>query len=127
MRALADNIAGAFYKVSHRGVPHKTEWYGLQRSLIQWLKSYLANRRIRAAVNGQTSATHQITTGVPQGRILGLTLLLLYVNDAKDHLPPSVGLAVYADDVTLSKAILNWESAAADTGVLQTAVDSLAT
>ena len=52
--------------------------------------------------------------------------ILLHINDAEDYLPPSVWLAACADDTTLYKAILNRESAAADAGVLETAVGSLA-
>ena len=73
-RAHAADVAGTFYKVSLCGVLHKAERHGLQRSLIQWLKTYLANRRIRAVMNGQRFAMHEIPPIGPQGTILGPTL-----------------------------------------------------
>ena len=124
-KILAADIAGAFDKVSHSGVPYKAQCYGITGRLLTWLTSYLSDRLIRTVVAGQSSASHWITAGVPQGSILGPTLFLLYTNDAEDSLPPGVHLAVYADDTTmyhLLQARTNIERASA---TLQTAVDAL--
>ena len=105
VRVLAVDIAGAFDKVSHRGVLHKAAQYGIQGCLHNWLPSYLHDRKIRVVVGGRSSSTHTIKSGVPQGSILGPTLFLLYTNDAEDRLPPETQLAVYADDTTLYNCI----------------------
>ena len=126
VRVLAVDIAGAFDKVSHRGVLHKAAQYGIQGCLHNWLRSYLHDRKIRVVVGGQSSSTHTIKSGVPQGSILGSTLFLLYTNDAEDHLPPETQLAVYADDTTLYNCIASREGTLQGTDVLQQAVDALA-
>ena len=124
VRILAADIAGAFDKVSHKGVLHKASSYGISGQLFSWLQSYLSDRRIKAVINGYESPLYPITAGVPQGSILGPTLFLLYVNDCEHHLSPGVGLAVYADDTTIYHCI---PTPTPDTAsVLQTAVDALA-
>ena len=126
VRVLAVDIAGAFDKVSHNGVLHKAERCGISGPLLAWLRSYLTDRHIRVVIGGQSSPTHRIQSGVPQGSILGPTLFLLYVNDAEDHLPDGAKLAVYADDTTLYKCITTRLRLPEETAILQQAVDSLA-
>ena len=101
MRVLAVDIAGAFDKVSHRGLLRKAAALGIFGEQLQWIRSYLADRKMRAVVAGHTSTSQGISAGVPQGSTLGPIMFLLYVNDLEDHLPPGVELAVYADDTTI--------------------------
>ena len=126
VRVLAVDIAGAFDKVSHRGVLHKAAQHGIQGCLRNWPRSYLHDRKIRVVVDGQSSFTHTMKSGVPQGSILGPTLFLLYTNDAEDHLPPETQLALYANDTTLYNCIASREGTLQGTDVLQQAVDALA-
>ena len=50
-------------------------------------------------VNGATSSSTIVTSGVPQGTVLGPLLFLLYINDLPDNLSTSVRL--FADDCIL--------------------------
>ena len=125
VRVLAVDIAGAFDKVSHRGVLHKLRAYGICDALHQWLSNYLAFRNLQAVVNGATSTTFPVTAGVPQGSILGPTLFLVYVNDAPDVLPSVVKPATYADDTTLYSLIRDAANAAETCQDFQTGVDAL--
>ena len=101
VRVLAVDIAGAFDRVSHPGLLHKMTSFGVSGLLHSWLQSYLSDRSIKVAVGGRSSSSFPISSGVPQGSILGPTLFLLYINDLEQQLDPAVSIAVYADDTTL--------------------------
>ena len=125
VRLLAVDIAGAFDKVSHRCLLHKAAAYGVRGPLLLWLRAYLDGRTLRAVVGGTASPEHSISAGVPQGSVLGPTLFLLYVNDLEDYLPPSVRLAVYADDTTLYANVASAATVAATCSLFQDATDAL--
>ena len=77
---------------------------GFGGSLLQWFQSYLTNRHQRVTVQGCTSTTLPVTSGVPQGSILGPVLFSLYVNDLPDAIKSS-HVAMFADDTKLFKNI----------------------
>jgi hypothetical protein len=77
---------------------------GFGGNLIQWFDSYLTNRQQRVTVLGATSATLPVTSGVPQGSILGPVLFALYVNDLLDAVKFSQ-VAMFADDTKLFSTI----------------------
>ena len=126
VHVVAADIAGAFDKVSHKGVLHKARNYGLSGPLLCWLSSYLSDRRLQVVIGGQESALQPVQAGVPQGSILGPTLFLLYVNDCEHHLPPGVKLAVYADDTTLYKCVTSNDAVQQCGQDLQSAIHALA-
>ena len=125
VRNLAVDIAGAFDKVSHRGLLEKAEAYGLKGSFLIWLRAYLADRNITAVVGGHSSSMYSISAGVPQGSVLSPALFLLYVNDLEDHLPSGVKLAVYADDTTFYVALGSPSTLDTACNLSQSAVDVL--
>ena len=66
VRILAADIAGAFDKVSHKGVLYKASSYGISGQLFSRLQNYLSDRRIKAVISGYESPLYPITAGVPQ-------------------------------------------------------------
>ena len=71
----------------------------------KWIKEFLNNRTQCTCVNGTLSDIIHVTSGVPQGSVLGPVLFLLYINDINKHISSKCKL--YADDTTLYRNINN--------------------
>ena len=65
---------------------------------FNWFCSYLSSRRQRVTVLGATSKDLPVTSGVPQGSILGPALFLLYVNELPEVISSSSRVSMFADD-----------------------------
>ena len=65
----------------------------------KWIEDFLSNRQQRVIVNGKASKWQQVTSGVPQGSVLGPVLFLIYINDLPDTL--NCQAKVLADDTKL--------------------------
>ena len=66
-------------------------------NLLTWFRAYLCGRRQRVTVLGATSRDLPVTSGVPQGSILGPAFFLLYVNNLPDFILNSK-VEMFADD-----------------------------
>ena len=65
-----------------------------------WFQSYLSNREQFVCINGYNSDSLSITSGVPQGSILGPLLFLLYINDLPNT-SKLLSFHLYADDTNI--------------------------
>jgi len=54
---------------------------GVDSRVVVWIREFLIGRSHRVRVGGHYSEEVRVTSGVPQGRILGPLLFLAYVND----------------------------------------------
>lgn len=94
------DFAKAFDSVSHQKLLHKISSFGINGQLKHWLASFLKNRKFRVKVNNCFSEYFAVTSGVPQGSILGPLLFVLYINDIAYGLD-NVECKIFADDVKL--------------------------
>ena len=70
--------------------------------IYTYIHTYMSNRFISVVVDGATSASFPVSSGVPQGSVLSPTLLLLFINDLL-HATAS-DIYSFADDSNLHKS-----------------------
>ena len=78
--------------------------FGIDSNMLLWFQSYLNNRFQRVIINGIQSEWYSVSSGVPQGSIIGPTLFLMYINDICDCIKYSKILS-FADDCKIYKEI----------------------
>ena len=82
---------------------HKLIQAGFGGKLLNWFCSYLSGRRQRVTVLGATSEDLPVTSGVPQGSILGTALFLVSFKDPPEVISSSSRVLMFGDDTKNSE------------------------
>ena len=98
--------------VPHKKLIRKLREYGINSSINQWIESFLHKRQQRVLCEGKMSSWIPVTSGVPQGSVIGSILFLVYIN--RNDLPAKLQSKVrlFADDTFVYLAVTNETDAA---------------
>jgi len=113
------DFSKAFDKVDHNKLIFKLKELGVHPLVSQWIQSFLKGRTQRVVVDGCTSDTLPVLSGVPQGSVLGPCLFLAYINDLPDSIKSKARL--FADDTIVYLTV----KSSSDAQILQNDLHSL--
>ena len=97
------DFSKAFDKVPHKRLVNKVKAHGIGNNIWRWIEAWLSDRSQRVVINGHASGWATVTSGVPQGSVLGPTLFVIYINDIDDGITSS--LLKFADDTKLLRKV----------------------
>ena len=113
------DFSKAFDSVSYQRLLKKLYAYGIRGNLYKWIENFLSNRRQRVSVGSEKSHWQTVSSGIPQGSVLGPVLFIVFINDMPNTVKSLIKL--FADDAKIYKAI----ESVHDISIIQDDIDKL--
>ena len=96
---ILTDLQKAFDKIDQDILMQKLDATGFSKHSVNWFRSYLINRTFLLNLGNEFFQPACVSSGVPQGSILGPLLFLMYVSDMSQAVKCNIFL--YADDTCL--------------------------
>ena len=115
----AHSLSTEWFANNHERLIYKLSKYGVSGNLLLWIKDFLTDRKQYVKINNSKSKSIEVTSGVPQGSVLGPMLFIYFINDLPEVC--SVTTKIFADDTKAYTSIKNEQ----DHLNLQNTIDSM--
>ena len=93
------DFSKAFDVVPHQRLLHKLDHYGIRGTTLNWIQNFLTNRTQKVVVDGSSSESARVRSGVPQGTVLGPLLFFTYIKQRAERPICVTGLGRSMGDV----------------------------
>ena len=90
------NYMKAFDTVPHGRLLIKLSAYGLKGKILGWIRDFLRSRKQRVVVNSVKSEEAKVSSGIPQGSVLGPLLFVIFINDLPENVRKEIKM--FSDD-----------------------------
>ncbi|KAI8493269.1 hypothetical protein Bbelb_292730 [Branchiostoma belcheri] len=110
----------AFDSVPHARLMHKLSQYGIGGKLHGWIQAFLTDRKQRVCIDGEMSDWAKVTSGIPQGSVLGPFLFVVFINDMPGTITSACHL--FADDAKVFRRV----NSPVEVATLQADINNLA-
>ena len=107
--AIILDFSKAFDKVDHECLLRKLQSVGIEGKLLHRVRLYLTGRTQRVCIDGTTSEDCEVTSGVPQGSVLGPLMFIIFINDIGNAIAENKTIRLFADDALLYQQIKSHE------------------
>jgi len=97
------------------------KFYRIESDIICWIEKWLTARQQRVLLDSQSSEYISVSSGVPQGTVLGPLMFLIYINDIMKNISSQAIIRLFADDCLLYRVIKTKQ----DSFLLQKDLDAL--
>ena len=120
LHAAVLDFSKAFDLVPHHLLIKKLIDYNINPIITRWVASFLSGRSQSVVLDGVSSGRVPVTSGVPQGSVLGPALFLIYINDIVETIEASQ-IRLFADDTLVYRPV----SSASDSSLFQRDLENL--